>query len=288
MAKQMHVAANLQQDFTDVEKTQARTNIGAVDIDAVNDAKDYADGLVQTLGNSKQDNLTAGHGITIASNIISSDFSLKKVSTSLPPVETEITNAKVYTDGRVLLDNTYIGVMAPYPYQVDAGKVLVANYVGSPAIGTARWASLIAGSGINISGTTISSTAVQTTQHNGVGSPSDTPYDLLTYDGLEFTFQASSSACSLKVSSTDVATISGLVEHISDSNQVSDGKTLFSGQSISSAYILYTMNQYEIASTVNEVLKIKLWYTKDGTPKSLTMNVLKTGQVNLDISIIGG
>lgn len=311
---------------------------------------------------------------------------IKTVSTTLPPVETEITDAKVFTDGRVKLGNVDIGILAPYPSQSDAGKVLVANYAGSPAIGNGRWetmksdvfvgywsgyatghdntphadylaahnagkivyckqtalggdilyrldnidssnaffsrtigavnggvygqvtntcltvhnddtyalysnglqSSLTAGANITISGNIISATAVQTTQHLNVGSPSDTPYNLLTYDGLVFTFMANLNACSLRVSSSDVASISGLVEHVSDSSQVTDGKSLFNNQAISTAYALYNMSNYEMVSTVTEVLKIKLWYVRNNEPKSITMNVLKTGQVDLNISLIGG
>ena len=39
MAKQFHVAANLQQDFTDAEKEQARVNIGASQVEAVSGAR---------------------------------------------------------------------------------------------------------------------------------------------------------------------------------------------------------------------------------------------------------
>lgn len=39
MAKQYHVAANLQQDFTDTEKEQARVNIGATKVDSVSGAR---------------------------------------------------------------------------------------------------------------------------------------------------------------------------------------------------------------------------------------------------------
>ena len=39
MAKQFHVAANLQQDFTDAEKEQARVNIGASNVDSVSSAR---------------------------------------------------------------------------------------------------------------------------------------------------------------------------------------------------------------------------------------------------------
>lgn len=39
MSKQYHVAANLQQDFTDTEKEQARVNIGATQVDSVSGAR---------------------------------------------------------------------------------------------------------------------------------------------------------------------------------------------------------------------------------------------------------
>lgn len=60
-------------------------------------------------------------------------------TTSLPPVDTDIATLRVFTDGRVQGDSSTLGCLAPVPTQADSGKVLVAYWAGSPAIGTARW-----------------------------------------------------------------------------------------------------------------------------------------------------
>ena len=60
-------------------------------------------------------------------------------TTSLPPVDTDITTLRIFTDGRVQGNNSTLGCFAPVPAQADSGKVLVAYWAGSPAIGTARW-----------------------------------------------------------------------------------------------------------------------------------------------------
>ena len=60
-------------------------------------------------------------------------------TTSVPPVDTDITTLRVFTDGRVQGDSSTLGCLAPVPTQADSGKVLVAYWAGSPAIGTARW-----------------------------------------------------------------------------------------------------------------------------------------------------
>lgn len=55
---------------------------------------------------------------------------------TLPPVETDINTLTFKTDSRVYADNNIIGNIAPNPGQTDAGKFLVAQWAGSPAIGT--------------------------------------------------------------------------------------------------------------------------------------------------------
>lgn len=57
-------------------------------------------------------------------------------TTGLPPVETEVSKLLLIEDGRVLADNNIIGNIAPNPGQNDDGKFLIAQYTGSPAIGT--------------------------------------------------------------------------------------------------------------------------------------------------------
>lgn len=66
---------------------------------------------------------------------------IEKVSNTLPPVYTPVAEFKVFTDGRVIGDSSNLGVLGPTPSQSDSGKILEANWAGSPAIGTARWVS---------------------------------------------------------------------------------------------------------------------------------------------------
>ena len=87
--------------FTDAEKAQARTNIGA------------------GTGNS---NSTIVHD-----------------SNTLPPVTTNVNQMTIFDDGRARFDNLYYGVIPSEPGQSESGRVLVANYTGSPAKGTAQW-----------------------------------------------------------------------------------------------------------------------------------------------------
>ena len=63
----------------------------------------------------------------------------KKTTTSLPPTDTKIDTLQVFTDGRVRGDSTDLGCLTPTVSQVDAGKVLTANWVGSPGRGFATW-----------------------------------------------------------------------------------------------------------------------------------------------------
>ena len=101
MAQQNKVAVNLAQDFTDAEKAQARQNIGA------------------GTGNG---NSTIVHD-----------------SNTLPPVATDVSQMTIFDDGRTRFDNLYNGVIPYEPSQSESGRVLVANYAGSPAKGTAQW-----------------------------------------------------------------------------------------------------------------------------------------------------
>lgn len=101
MSRQNKVAVNLAQDFTDAEKLQARTNIGA------------------GTGNSN-------------SKIVHD-------SNTLPPVTTNVNQLTIFDDGRTRFDNLFSGVIPYEPGQSESGSVLVANYAGSPAKGTAQW-----------------------------------------------------------------------------------------------------------------------------------------------------
>ena len=88
-----------------------------------------------------QKKLVEGSHIHIDSdNVISADSNtMRKMTTTLPPVETAFNTLTVFTDGRVHGDSSGLGCLAPEPSQGDAGKVLVAYWTGSPGIGTARW-----------------------------------------------------------------------------------------------------------------------------------------------------
>lgn len=97
--QQNKVAVNLAQDFTDEQKAQGRQNIGA--------------------GTS---NSTIVHD-----------------TNTLPPVTTNVNQMTIFNDGRTKFDNKYNGVIPSEPSQSDVGSVLVANYAGSPAKGTAQW-----------------------------------------------------------------------------------------------------------------------------------------------------
>ena len=60
-------------------------------------------------------------------------------TTSVPPVDTDITTLRIFTDGRVQGNSSTLGCIAPEPSQSDSGKVLTAYWSGSPARGTVRW-----------------------------------------------------------------------------------------------------------------------------------------------------
>lgn len=65
---------------------------------------------------------------------------IKTVTTTLPPVETDVTTMTLFDDGRVRANNsTEVGLLAPTGGPTDSGKVLVGNYVGSPGKFTATW-----------------------------------------------------------------------------------------------------------------------------------------------------
>ena len=65
-----------------------------------------------------------------------------KVETStstLPPVASAVSTLTIKDNGRIIGDNGTLGVMALEPGQNDIGKVLKAQWTGSPGIGTAIW-----------------------------------------------------------------------------------------------------------------------------------------------------
>ena len=70
---------------------------------------------------------------------------IKTVTTTLPPVETDVSSMTLFDDGRVRVNNsTEVGLLAPTGVQADNGKVLVGSYVGSPGKFVANWGSLSA------------------------------------------------------------------------------------------------------------------------------------------------
>ena len=293
MSKINKVLYNVDQraDTTAAEKKIARDNIGAVDIEAVYEVRDYARDLADELENAKQNVLTPGHNITIEDNVIDARQQFHVIpyvndpGTLTEAAYEELSTAVASREPVVILSVTGSNSSQWLFRKVSTAGYEFYTYDGDRELSNMR----VAGDrSVTMTSVRIPEPAVHTTQHLNVGSPSDTPYTLFTYDGLDFTFKANPNVCSLRVSSSEVASISGLVEHVSDSSQVTDGKTLFNNQAISTAYALYNMSQYEIVSTVTEVLKINLWYTRNNEPKSITMNVLKTGQVDLSISLIGG
>lgn len=82
----------------------------------------------QTGDTSAAEKKTARNNIGCPSIIMSTN--------TLPPVETDVSKLLLKTDGRVYADNNVIGNIAPNPEQTDIGKIPVAKWSGSPAIGT--------------------------------------------------------------------------------------------------------------------------------------------------------
>lgn len=64
---------------------------------------------------------------------------VKKITTSLPPVSTTVSELDFFTNGRVRCDSSDMGTLAPYPSQSDSGKILQATWAGSPSVGGAVW-----------------------------------------------------------------------------------------------------------------------------------------------------
>lgn len=64
---------------------------------------------------------------------------VKKITTSLPPVSTPVSELDFFTNGRVRCDSSDMGLLVPYPSQADSGKILQATWAGSPSVGSAIW-----------------------------------------------------------------------------------------------------------------------------------------------------
>lgn len=152
--KQMKVCANLQQDFTDAEKAQARENIGAVsvsDIPSIIRKDTYSGGTeydLDTLLLDRQGSETAviksgstGFGSTVPTPSLSSDEGKVPVS--------------YYRDGRgYYLLEQYKDSRFPDSSSSDVGKVLAVDATGTPIWQTPTTYS--AGQGIDITNDQIS------------------------------------------------------------------------------------------------------------------------------------
>lgn len=60
-------------------------------------------------------------------------------TSSLPPVNSDVSTLTIKDNGRIIGDSGTLGVIALEPGQSDIGKVLKAQWAGSPGIGTAIW-----------------------------------------------------------------------------------------------------------------------------------------------------
>lgn len=141
---------------------------------------------------------------------------------------------------------------------------------------------LTAGNNITISNNVISATTNKmfvTTEN--IASPSDTPYNLFTLNGLTFTALATINAVSLKVSSSTPTSLYGYVSMRTSTTLTPDNKwTSFVNETLSTTpFILYTFSNYEVISTETGSLDITLFY---GT-KAMKLNILKYGQMYLKI-----
>jgi hypothetical protein len=86
---------------------------------------------------SVQQTLTDAQKLQARQNIDAAKVT--KTTNANPPVTSTISTLSIIADGRVQADGSEIGLMAPSVGQNDAGKVLVAQWSGSPGIGTAQW-----------------------------------------------------------------------------------------------------------------------------------------------------
>lgn len=128
MAEQIKkLLVNTPQEFTELEKAQGRANLG---ITGTGDLSDHA-----VLYD--QQSLTSGQKDQARINIDATK--VVRTTTALPPTDTNVSTLQVFTDGRVRGDSTDLGCIAPNVSQADAGKVLTANWVGSPGRGFATW-----------------------------------------------------------------------------------------------------------------------------------------------------
>lgn len=141
---------------------------------------------------------------------------------------------------------------------------------------------LTAGDNITITNNVISATTNKmfiTTEN--IASPSDTPYNLFSLNGLTFTALATMNAVSLRISSNTPTSLYGYVSMRTSSTITPDNQwSSFVNESLSNTpFNLYTFNTYEVTSTATGSLDITLFY---GT-KAMKLNILKYGQMYLKI-----
>lgn len=92
----------------------------------------------KVLYNLNQRNDTTAQERTTARNNIGA-AAIEYSNGALPPTISDVNKMTIISDGRVRFDNYYSGIIPDEPGQLDKDKVLVANYTGSPGIGTGVW-----------------------------------------------------------------------------------------------------------------------------------------------------
>ena len=164
------------------------------------------------------------------------------------------------------------------------------NYTALQTVVSHKQDRLTAGANITIQNNVISAANVVTVETGNVASPRDTPYELFYFDGLKFSFLASLSAGTLRIEpgSSGVSSFYGCVENSASSSGVTPSTAYFVNATLTGAVTLHAYSQYELASNVQSITKINLWYERGGVKKSVQMSVLKTGQAVLRFSIVGG
>ena len=115
---------------------------------------------------------------------------IKTVTTTLPPVEADVSSMTLFDDGRVRVNNlTDVGLLAPTGSQADNGKVLVGSYTGSPSKFTAIWGDISAmvSNYPQIAYMTHSSYYVDLTQANYLYMEDGVAYDIFSNSGGSYT-----------------------------------------------------------------------------------------------------
>lgn len=151
MERVQKVLANCEQGLSNTEKAQARRNIDAqMTLTAGSNISISASGVISAT-NSQQVQSNWAETDSSADSYIQNKPnvpSIVKSTTTLPPVDTDISTLKVMANGRVLGDSSELGLLAPTGSQADAGKVLTLHYSGSPGVTTAQWDTFSAGADV--------------------------------------------------------------------------------------------------------------------------------------------